>query len=91
MTSVHDLKLTPGSTYRVESARTSEETLVSEGTFRGFVGLGNIDALILEVEEGGGQDPVVRLIPAHTVRWLEIVEQAGEEDDGDEAEHIHYG
>lgn len=89
---MHDVKLTPGSTYRVVSAETSEDSIESQGTFRGFVGLGNVDALILEVEDDRGDgEPLLRLIPAHTVRFLEILEDVTEDDEEDEAEHMHYG
>ncbi len=89
---MHDVKLTPGSTYRVVSAETSEDSIESEGIFRGFVGLGNVDALILEVDEDRGDgDPLLRLIPAHTVRFLEILEDVTEDEEEDDAEHMHYG
>ncbi len=89
---MHDVKLTPGSTYRVVSAETSEDCVESRGTFRGFVGLGNVDALILELEEERDDgEPLLRLIPAHTVRFLEILEDVTEDEEEDDGEHMHYG
>ncbi len=43
------LKLTPGSRYRVTSMMTRDEPLVTEGTFKGYTMVGNIDALLLDV------------------------------------------
>lgn len=43
------LKLTPGSRYRVTSMMTRDEPLVTEGTFKGYTMVGNIDALILDI------------------------------------------
>jgi hypothetical protein len=43
------LKLTPGSRYRVTSMMTRDEPLTTEGTFKGYTMVGNIDAMILDV------------------------------------------
>jgi len=43
------LKLTPGSRYRLTSMMTREEPLVTEGTFKGYTMVGNIDALIMDI------------------------------------------
>ena len=43
------LKLTPGSRYRVTSMMTRDEPLVTEGTFRGYTMVGNIDALMMDL------------------------------------------
>jgi hypothetical protein len=43
------LKLTTGSRYRMTSMMTREEPLVTEGTFKGYIMVGNIDALIMDI------------------------------------------
>jgi hypothetical protein len=43
------LKLTPGSRYRITSMMTRDEPLVTEGTFKGYTMVGNIDALLMDV------------------------------------------
>lgn len=43
------LKLTTGSRYRITSMMTREEPLVTEGTFKGYTMVGNIDALLLDI------------------------------------------
>jgi hypothetical protein len=42
-------KLTPGSKYRIMSAMTRDEPLVTEGTFKGYTVIGSMDALCMEV------------------------------------------
>ncbi len=41
-------KLTPGSRYRVMSMMTRDEPLKTEGTFKGYSMVGNIDALVID-------------------------------------------
>ena len=43
------LKLTPGSRYKVTSMMTRDEPMVTDGTFKGYTMLGNIDALIMDI------------------------------------------
>ncbi|MDX1611218.1 MAG: hypothetical protein R3185_02530 [Candidatus Thermoplasmatota archaeon] len=86
-----DIKLTPGSTYRVVSVTGLNETVENVGEFKGFVGLGNVDTIVLAIEEDGKDEPTIRLVPAHTVRMLDIVEDVTEEEDEDETEYLHYG
>jgi hypothetical protein len=43
------LKLTPGSRYRVTSMMTRDEPLVTEGTFKGYTMVSNIDALLMDL------------------------------------------
>jgi hypothetical protein len=43
------LKLTPGSRYRITSMMTRDEPLVTEGTFKGYTMVGNIDALLMDI------------------------------------------
>ncbi len=47
-------KLIPGSRYRITSMMTRDEPLVTEGTFRGFTMLGNMKALVVAMDAGGG-------------------------------------
>ncbi len=81
-----DFNLTPGSTYRVTSARNREESFVTEGTFAGVTSLGSIDALILEVD---AEDSPV-LIPTHVILRLEVVEAMGEDELEDDEATMHY-
>ena len=43
-------KLTPGSRYRVQSMMTRDEPLVSEGVFKGYTVVGNMEALCMEID-----------------------------------------
>lgn len=78
-----DFSLTRGSTYRVTSVRTREDTFTTEGTFRGVTSMGSVDALVLEV------DGDTRLLPTHMVLKVDVLD-AALEDDGDEDSDVHY-
>ncbi len=43
------IKLTTGSRYRITSMMTRDEPLVTEGTFKGYTMVGNIDALMMDL------------------------------------------
>lgn len=83
-------RLTPGSRYRIVSLASQTETQTNEGTFQGITSLGSIDALVLEVPSDG-DEPLVRLIPTHTVVQLDVLEQAGEDEGDEEEAGMHYG
>lgn len=79
-----EFQLTPGSTYRVTSVRTREETLTTEGTFEGITSMGSVDALVLDVGDG------TELIPTHMVLRLEVLEAVGEDAIDDDESTMHY-
>ncbi|MGH7319166.1 MAG: hypothetical protein ACRELA_06020 [Candidatus Rokuibacteriota bacterium] len=83
-----DLRLTPGSKYRVRSLASQQEVLTTEGTFRGLAAMGSLDALVMEVKEG--RKRVTRLIPTHVVVALDVLEAAGVEEQEDEEASMHY-
>jgi len=43
------LKLTPGSRYRITSMMTRDDPLVTEGTFKGYTMVSNMDALLMDL------------------------------------------
>jgi hypothetical protein len=49
-------KLTPGSKYRVQSMMTRDDPLISEGIFKGYTVVGNMDALCMELDLEDGDD-----------------------------------
>ncbi len=78
-----EFKLTQGSTYKVTSVKTREETQETEGTFEGITSMGSVDALVIDVD---GQK---RLVPTHVVLSIDVIEAAGEEEMDDE-DNVHY-
>lgn len=82
-----DLKLIPGSIYRVRSVGGNDEAILTEGEFTGLTTIGSIDALVLELPDGDGEG--VRLIPTHTILLLDILEQ-GEHPEESDDESQHY-
>lgn len=81
-----DLKLAPGSTYRVTSVASGDEPIVTEGEFTGLTTIGSIDALVFQLEDGDGE--AIRLVPTHTILTLDVLEQAEHpEETDDDAQH----
>lgn len=90
------LKLTPGSRYKVTSMKTRDEPLVTEGTFKGYTMVGNIDALLMDVApqaKGGskakgkaGKEKTkpkeeLRLIPAQMIISIDVLDQVEEKEE----------
>jgi hypothetical protein len=88
------LKLTPGSRYRITSMMTRDEPLVTEGTFKGYTMVGNIDALLMDIatpakgapkgkakakgKTGSKGKEELRLLPAQMIISIDILDQAEE-------------
>jgi len=84
------LHLNPGSRYRIRSLASRDATIETEGTFRGFVNIGTIDAFAMELpSENDGPGPI-RIIPTHVVVAVDILEAAADDADVDEDVSMHY-
>ncbi len=88
------IKLTTGSRYRITSMMTRDEPLVTEGTFKGYTMVGNIDALMMDLappakkgkgtkatkgKAGKASKEELRLIPAQMIISIDVLDQAKEE------------
>jgi hypothetical protein len=83
-----DLRLVPGSVYRITSAGGEDTPIVTEGRFQGLTSIGSIDALVLEVKDG--KKTRTRLLPTHAVLALDILEQAARPKDEKDDTPAHY-
>ena len=83
--------LTLGSTYHVRSLASREAVLETRGTFKGFVSVGSIDGIAMELDgshkELAGK---MRVIPSHVVLSIDIVEAAKSEDEKKDELSMHY-
>ncbi len=71
------LQLTKGSKYRVKSMETRDQTMITEGTFKGFTVVGNVDAMVIELGEYHGDEKgKTRLIPSHVILSLDVISVA---------------
>ncbi|UCC93091.1 MAG: hypothetical protein JSW25_10615 [Thermoplasmata archaeon] len=95
------LKLTPGSRYRVTSMMTRDEPLVTEGTFKGYTMVGNIDALLMDIAppakagKGKGKKKVapkeeLRLVPAQMIISIDVLDQAEEKEEEEKTPTSRY-
>ena len=98
------LKLTPGSRYRITSMMTRDEPLVTEGTFKGYTMVGNIDALLMDLAppvkgkgKGKGKakakaDPKeeLRLIPAQVIISIDVLDQAEDKEEEEKSPASRY-
>ena len=76
------IALTVGSRVRVRSASSENESLVSNGTFRGLVSIGGDSSLAVELDgtvpEEKGR---IRLIPLNALLALDVLEAAKAEEE----------
>lgn len=100
MTKENVPKLTPGSRYRIRSMMTRDEPLETEGIFKGYSMVGNIDALVIDIAKaekgkgkkakGGKAEELLRLIPAQMVIYIEILEQVEEKKEEEQTSTSRY-
>lgn len=83
--------LTLGSKYHVRSLASREAVLETKGTFRGFVSVGSIDGLAMELDEThAALAGKVRVIPSHMVLSIDIVEAAKSDEEKPDDVTMHY-
>ena len=94
------IKLTPGSRYRITSMMTRDEPLVTEGTFKGYTMVGNVDALVIDTSPPGEAkkkgkakakpSEMLRLIPAQMIIAVDVLDQAEEKVEKEESPSSRY-
>jgi hypothetical protein len=86
-----ELQLTLGSKYLVRSILTREQTLETEGVFKGITTIGTNDALVMELgSKAGQQKGKLRVIPTHMVVSIDILESVRPAEEKREDENLHY-
>lgn len=74
--------LTAGSKVRVRSASSDEESLISNGVFRGLVSVGGDNSLALELDDSVKEEKGrIRLIPLNALLSLDVLEAAKPEEE----------
>lgn len=83
--------LTMGSKYHVRSLASREIVVDTRGVFRGFVGIGTIDGIAMELDASHtDMAGKLRVIPSHMVVSIDIVEAAKSEDETKDEPNMHY-
>jgi hypothetical protein len=88
------IALTVGSKIRVRSASSENESLVSNGTFRGLVSIGGDSSLAVELDGSVAEEKGrIRLIPLNALLALDVLEavKAEEEKRADPASPGYFG
>jgi hypothetical protein len=76
------IALTVGSKVRVRSASSENESLVSNGTFRGLVSIGGDSSLAIELDGTVAEEKGrTRLIPLNALLALDVLEAAKAEEE----------
>ncbi|MCL4333310.1 MAG: hypothetical protein M1424_01370 [Candidatus Thermoplasmatota archaeon] len=70
--------LTKGSRYRIFSASSTEENVVSEGILEGFLTMGEEPAILLNI--GTSKNEKLRIIPVSTILYVDVLEQTEEKE-----------
>jgi hypothetical protein len=93
---MEELQLTLGSKYLIKSILTREQTMETEGTFKGVTTVGTSDALVMELgPKAGPLKGKIRLIPSHMIVSIDILEAAPPKDSvgakRPKEENVQYG
>ncbi|HLY76960.1 MAG TPA: hypothetical protein VKT21_03660 [Thermoplasmata archaeon] len=81
-TKKNTIALTVGSKIRVRSASSENESLVSNGAFRGLVSIGGDSSLAVELDGSVAEEKGrIRLIPLNAVLALDVLEAAKVEEE----------
>lgn len=76
------IALTVGSRVRVRSASSENESLISNGTFRGLVSIGGDSSLAVELDGSVPEEKGrIRLIPLNALLALDVLEAAKAEEE----------
>ncbi len=74
--------LTVGSKVRVRSASSENESLISNGTFRGLVSIGGDSSLAVELDATVAEEQGrIRLVPLNAVLAIDVLEAARAEEE----------
>jgi hypothetical protein len=65
--------LTKGSRYKIVSASSTEDNVVSEGMLEGFLSMGEEPAILLNI--GDSKNEKLRIIPVSTILFIDVIEQ----------------
>lgn len=82
------IQLTEGSTYKITSIGTRDKPTVTNGKFKGYTVIGNMDAVCIELDKSHRSlKGKLRIIPTHMVMTIDIVsaKRAKEEKASEEA------
>lgn len=80
-----NIKLVEGSKYQITSIFERETPMISTGIFRGYVMVGEIDALCIELDSThGDMAEKLRLIPSSMILAIDIISMAEEKTKKDE-------
>ena len=77
-------ELVAGSIYRITSLGSREEPMITTGKFLGYAGLGNADAICIELDKSHKKlAGKVRMIPSHMILALDVLKEEKDKDKSD--------
>lgn len=81
-----------GSTYRIRSVGTRDESVMTSGEFLGFSAIGtSAEGLVVKLDDSHGDAKgLKRVIPLHMVLHVDVVKENKEAEKKDEVETAHY-
>jgi hypothetical protein len=87
-----DIKLIEGSRYKVISIGGRDNSLETEGIFKGYLSIGIEEAgLLIEMGESHGADKGrLRIVPLHAILAIDILDEKQREETSDDKESAQY-
>jgi hypothetical protein len=74
-------QLTKGSKYKIVSASSTEENVITEGILEGFITMGEESALLVKMQDD--QKEKLRIIPVNTILFIDVIEYIDEKKEED--------
>jgi hypothetical protein len=87
----NSLQLTEGSTYKITSLGTKDTPVITNGTFKGYSVVGNMDAICIELDKSHKElAGKVRIIPTHMVMLIDVVKAKEAKEEKKTEESVFY-
>jgi hypothetical protein len=87
-----EIKLIEGSRYKIISIGGRDNSLETEGIFKGYMSIGIEEAgLLVEMGESHGADKgKLRIVPLHAILAIDILDEKQHEESGEDKESAQY-
>ncbi len=91
MSEFEEVKMVPGSVYRIQSLGSRDKPLETRGVFHGMTHISNgLSAIAIRLEEPKDLKGKLRIIPTHMILSIDILEAVEEEKKEDKETKSYY-
>jgi len=91
MTVDENNRLTEGSHYLVKSLSTRDNIIKTRGFFKGYLQLGQHQAISMELDDTNEDAGETRIIPCHVIASIDVIERAELEEESKKETSSYFG